>query len=345
MFKYILLSILIAVFLNSKIVHAQQTSDDMIEIGKPKLFDVKVNDAQVAFRYRFQQGDSGAATWNSIQDKVLLDITMKFYGDRVKINMQGMTGSGFDGSWANPGVGPQDANFPFNLRRLSLSLGVATGVEVTAGSMAPEYGAGSEDSYLDNDGYIMGYRAKAKIENGELVVTGGFVGDFKEPNVFKRFDRMDDFNFVQAVYTRAIGEVIRASVEYDHIDKGDYARAAIKIDLGQWTNLLDSVVFEDMVGMSSDQGINVFATKLTKRFAKAVAGKDLVVDARYLYRTDGIDLPIGDKVFVGQSLRFTTTIPNIYSWKKIKLGMYADFIQSLDDFDRIRAELGLALKF
>ena len=156
---------------------------------------------------------------------------------------------------------------------------------------------------------------------------------------------MDDFNFVQAVYTRAIGEVIRASVEYDHIDKGDYARAAIKIDLGQWTNLLDSVVFEDMVGMSSDQGINVFATKLTKRFAKAVAGKDLVVDARYLYRTDGIDLPIGDKVFVGQSLRFTTTIPNIYSWKKIKLGMYADFIQSLDDFDRIRAELGLALKF
>ena len=211
--------------------------------------------------------------------------------------------------------------------------------------MVPEYGAGTENTTFDNDGYIMGYRAAVSIEKGELVVTGGFVGDLKKPDVFARFNRMDDFNFLQAVYTRAIGDTVKASLDYDYLDGGNYARGAIKVDLKKWTKLLDAVLFEDMIGTKDSDISQVFATKLSKRFKNVFGEKGISIDASYVYRTDDFNVPIGDKIYKGQQVRFQCALTDVYKTKTSTLTLFTDYIQSLSDLDLVRFETGLTYKF
>src|SRR5690606_12122643 len=124
----------------------------------------------------------------------------------------------------------------------------------------------------------------------------GFVGDFEEPSVFQRVDRLDQFNYFQAVLTRSIGELIQGSLEYSSIDEDDFVRGALKLDLSEWTSLLDALVLEDMTSIDRSDALNVFAAKLQSRF-RIVGEQDLKLDASYTHRTEGIEFPLGDKVF------------------------------------------------
>lgn len=74
-------------------------------------------------------------------------------------------------------------------------------------------------------------------------------------------------------------------------------------------------------------------------------GKDVQVDAYYIYKSDHLDFITADKTFKGRQVRVTLTLPELYKMKHSKLILFADYVQSLDDFDLRRAEAGLTYKF
>lgn len=321
--------------------------DDMIEVSsQPKPVTVTLVDGRTAVRYLLNQNSSGVATINTMQDLIVFDVIIHFFKDKARLELQGGTGGSFAISWDNSGIGtPDKIAKDFNLRRVALTVSATKQIDLTVGSMAPEYGAGTENTTFDNDAYIMGYRAKAKIVGGTLVVTGGFVGDYKNPNVFNRFERMDDFNFVQAMYTRAIADAIQGSIEYNRLDNVDFVRGAVKFDLKKWTGILDAVIFEDMASLNSDIAQNTFSAKLTKRFKELFFGQDIQFDAYYVYKSEQFDILTSDRMLKGRQVRFVMTLPDLLKTKKTKLVMFVEYVQSLDDLDMKRAEAGLVYKF
>jgi hypothetical protein len=158
---------------------------------------------------------------------------------------------------------------------------------------------------------------------------------------------MDEFNYLQAILTHSIGEIVKASLDYTYLDGRSFARGAVQFDVSRWTTLIDSIVVEDMVELTSmgKDTANVVAARLLKRFKDLFAGRDLVTSIAYTYRTDAMDLRIGDKVFDGHGVRTTITVPDIVETGRMKLGIYADYVQSFSELDRVRAELGLILRF
>lgn len=321
----------------------------MIEIGSGDApIEIRMNDGRFQTRYRLQTDNDGTVKTNAIEHQILLDVTVSFFKDKVRLDFEGQNGSSFTGGWGSTGIGTGDPNLAFYMRRLSLTLSPKSGLDFTAGSMKPEWGVGSENSSLDADGYVMGYRSRVALGDGYLSVTTGYVGDLKDPNVFNRLNRLDDFNYLQAIITHSIGEIVRGSLEYTQLAGENFARGALKFDVSKWTSFLDSITVEDTVHVSAENPGNVLATKLSKRFKDVFAGRDLATSLTYIYRTEkGFEvMPLGDKAWDGHSMRVNVAVPNMVGFKNgTQLGAFLDFIQSFSDFDKFRVELGLALKF
>jgi hypothetical protein len=311
--------------------------------------EIKLNGGEIITRYQLSTNDGGDIVNNTDQERVVFDVTVSFFKGKVRFDFTGTSGSTFAGSFGSTGLGSSDPNLAFYLRRLSMTLTPKSGLELSLGSLTPEFGAGTENSYLDADGYIMGYRARASILKGQLVVTGGYLGDFKDPSVFNRLDRLDDFNYLQIVLTQTIGELVRASLEYNQIDGQNYARGALNFDVSKWAKFLDSILTEDMIRLSSENPANLLAVTLSKRFKDvfggALPGRDLQTSLTYAFMTENLDLPIGDHVFEGHSVRLRLAIPNLVKFGSTSLGLFTDYTQSFSDFDHFRAEAGLILKF
>jgi hypothetical protein len=307
----------------------------------------RLNDGSLQLRYRLQTNASGEVTHETLQGKALFDVTIAFFGDRVRLDLQAGTGDTFDGSWSHLGAGgTHERQIDFHLRRISLAYDIHSRLQVALGSFGPRYGAGSEGSYFDSDGYITGYRAQVKIEGGDLVVTAGFVGDYGHPSVGGHLGRMDELNYLQAVLTRRIGGIVHASVDYTRLAGEDYARGAVSLDLSSWTELLDSVTVEGMSGLGREERGRVLATKLSKKFAELLGDRDLQASVVYSHRSDDLDLLLGDKIWKGHTVRATFLVP-----RSLRLGDHAtldagvDVVQSLTDLERLRTEFYMSLRF
>ncbi len=328
---------------SSNLIEFENEADHRAEYAAPVT--IRLNDGQLVTRYRYQTDGVGGVAHNTVQDRILFDVSVLFFDGKVRLDIEGSTGTTFDGSFNGTGLGTGDPVVAAYLRRLSIALSPLSGLELSLGSMAPVYGAGTENSSFDADAYIVGYRAKVALDKGDIVVTTGYVGDFENPNVFDRFTRMDEANYLQLIITRSIGDLVKTSLEYSILDGEDYARGAVKIDVSKWVSFVDAVTFEDMTRLDQDDLATVFAARISKRFAGLVKGRDLNVDLSYVYRSDEMDLKIGDKVFLGHQVRATLACPNVAKIGPAKLGIYIDVIESLSDFDLFRGETGLMLKF
>ncbi len=323
--------------------------------------DIKLNNGELTSRYKFITDKNGKATASQLESKVVLDVTVLILKDgRIKLNFLGQTGSAFRSGYSSLPVGPTGKeDFDFNLRRLSITFAPFAGMnialqdlELTAGSFGSEKGAGSEDTYFDDDGYIMGYRAKVGIgKGGYLSVTGGYVGDFNKPNVFSRLERMGEFNYLQALINHSIGAIAVASFDYTYWEKSNYIRGAIKLDLTKWTKFIDSLVVEDLLRVNSanksDQEMaHVFAIKLAKKFKAALpGGRDLALTLAYIYNDKSMNFPIGDRSFVGSQMKFSVTVPNLATFSWGRLALFMHYLQSIDNWEQYRLEVGMSLIF
>lgn len=327
---------------------------------RESLFSYKINDLSVATRYRIQQNAAGDLSNNQLQLRLNMDVNLLFFKDHVQIDFQGATGQTFGSLWSSTGIGDHANDFEFNFRRLALTLKPSDHFEFKTGSMAPVFGAGTDNTYIDADGYIMGYRARIKYEPTEIVVTGGYLGDYAQPNVFHRFNELDDVTYFQVLLQQRLSEIVKASIDYSYFGKSDdiyqpmnMARGAVMLNLSQWTPIVDLVTTEYSHGFhpGAEHDLNLFALESIKKLKKveALGNRDVVIGLNYLYHSDNlkdIPFPIEDKGFKGSSYRINFSLLNLLNdagpgrWSAT-----LDWLQSLTDCKQWRCEVALGWKF
>jgi hypothetical protein len=178
---------------------------------------------------------------------------------RYNVSTLASTGSSFPSSWNNTGGGWGDYQGPFNIKQLFFTAEPVDGLQVAIGGLHLNRGEMAENITYDNDAFIVGERVTYRPANSRLTqvsVTAGFFGasDYAEVNVFKRFDRMNEFNYGQALVAFALHPRVAASVEYTYEDGRDIFRQGVNVRMPSSVKLLTLVKLEAYQRTSDDDG-------------------------------------------------------------------------------------------
>lgn len=178
---------------------------------------------------------------------------------RYSVGTLASTGSTFPSSWNNTGAGVGAFSGPFNIKQLFLSAAPVKGLEFQAGGLYVNRGEMAEHITYDNDAYIVGERVTYRPEGKRLTqvsLTAGFFGgtDYGEVNVFKRFDRMDDFNYGQVLVGFSLHPRVAASVEYTYEDGRDIFRQGVNVRMPDTVKALTLLKFEAYQRPSGEDG-------------------------------------------------------------------------------------------
>lgn len=330
----------------------------VVEDQPKKPYDL--HDLSVTTRYRMQS-DRDAENTQRLQLKINLDMSLLFFKEKVQVNFQGGTGARFGSAWSDTGIGDADRDLDLALRRLSVTFEPADVFGVEIGSMAPLAGVGTDNTSLDSDGWITGYRARVTISDAEITMTGGYLGDFSQPNVFARLDRMDELNYFQVQLQNKLSEILSASLDYQYFgeepdgptEDSSLIRGAIKLDVAKWTTLLDSLKGEYGLGLGEQESdsYGLFAVTGQKNFSsvESLGGRPAKISVSYLHRTDDVaelPIPIEDKGFAGSSYRLQASILDLFNGRgRGKWSTKVDWTQSLEDCDEWRCEVSLGWEF
>ena len=344
-------SVILGAFAASLMVLSSAHADVGASTAAPtdnRFVDLQSIDGSLVTRYQYQTDANGHTIVDDLQYKVDLNVNIGFFNDRVMLNIEGQTGDSFGNSY-DPLNGP-NASTAFNVKWLTLSSKIGKGVELMVGSMRPELGEGSDATYMNQDGYIMGYRAKVSMVNGSIVVTGGYVGNQNDPSVFDRMGQFGDSNYLQVVLNHSIGEIIKASLDYTRLGDNSYGRAAVKVDVSRWASFVDSITLEDLFSMHQSGGGNAasaYAVTLSKKFQNALGGNDVNVALAYLYSANSSDFgyAMSEDIMDGRSVRLRIGVPILNADHSSRFEVYVQVQQSLDNGDQRRVELGGIWKF
>jgi hypothetical protein len=191
---------------------------------------------------------------------------------RYSIGTMASTGSSFPSSWNNTGGGLGTVTHPFNLKQLFLSAEPIRGLELQTGGLFMNRGELGEHVTYDNDAYIVGERVTYRPRQQrvtQIAVTGGYFGDYNEVNVFKRLDRMDEFNYGQALVAFAVHPRVAASIDYTYEDGRDIVREGVNVRMPASVKLLTAMRFEayQRVSEPNGQGFNVSGDMRWKKFS------------------------------------------------------------------------------
>jgi hypothetical protein len=238
-------------------------------------------------RYRYIESSAGETVANQLQHKQAFKGALKLdAAGRYTIQSTLATGNTFTGSWDPTGVGTGEPRWDFRVRRLYGEAIPFSSVEIAAGSFDVLRGETTEIIGYDNDAYIEGYRATVKrpalLYVDELSVTTAFVGDFNEPNVFERFDRMGEHNYSQVLATKRLTlgkdrgrrtrdegrrnqgrkDEIALSADWSALDGVDTLRQGVHLTSAA-LRVVDGVRFEHYWRISGDRayGFAVFADR------------------------------------------------------------------------------------
>lgn len=191
---------------------------------------------------------------------------------RYSIGTLASTGSAFPSSWNNTGGGIGDFTHPFNVKQLFLSAEPVKGLELQAGGLFMTRGELGEHITYDNDAYIVGERVSYQPAGKRLTqisVTAGYFGDYGEVNVFRRLDRMNEFNYGQALIAIALHPQVSASVDYTYENGRDIMREGVNVRLPTSVKLLTAVRLETYQRLSDREGygFNASADARWKKFS------------------------------------------------------------------------------
>jgi len=196
------------------------------------LQHIKFLSADSYSRFRYMDKAEHKVTDRDLQYKVSTVVKIDLIGDGTTyLQGRGESGRSFTSSFDYSGVGMNKAYWSFNLKSLYAGQKIGQHLEAQAGGIDYDWGAGTEATYADYDAWLEGYRLRYS-GTGEgwmpnrVGVTVGYVGDFIQPNVFARFHRMTDENYIQALAYKKLG-TRDVSAEFDSIDSIRYARAAL----------------------------------------------------------------------------------------------------------------------
>lgn len=184
------------------------------------------------------------------------------------------TGATFPSSWNNTGAALGDYQGPFNVKQLFFSAEPVTGLQVEVGGLHLNRGELAEHITYDNDAYIVGERVTyrpVKKRISQVSVTAGYFGgnDYNEVNVFKRLERMDQFNYGQALVAFSVHPRVTASVEYTYEDGRDIYREGLNVRVPSSVKPLTALKFETYQRRAGENGygFNVSGDFRHKRYS------------------------------------------------------------------------------
>jgi hypothetical protein len=201
---------------------------------------------QVA-RFNYMDRGPGRVTDRDVQYRVRARVEFELAGEGTTyLRIRTETGRGFDNSWDNTGLGKDQGQWNFNVKSFALGQKLGSHVELQAGGIEWDEGAGSQRAYASGDGHLVGYRVLLDPAAQPWVVdkfslTMAYAGDFNEPSVFSRF-HMGKMNYVQALAEKKLGTHVAGSAEVDSIRNIWFARQAV-----HWERLRNPLVDEVMV--------------------------------------------------------------------------------------------------
>lgn len=211
-----------------------------------RWLDVQSVHAGMRFRWFKDSNErllSSTLQWQSqLRGRFLFD-----KAGRYSIGTMASSGSTFPSSWNNTGGGIGTEAHPFNVKQLFFAAEPIKGLEFQTGGLFMNRGEMAEHITYDSDAYIVGERltyrpAKGRIS--QVSVTAGYFGDYREVNVFKRLDRMDEFNYGQALVGFTLHPRVAATVEFTHEDGRDIFREGVNVRMPSSVKLLTALRFE-----------------------------------------------------------------------------------------------------
>jgi hypothetical protein len=199
---------------------------------------VDIDTASLQARYRYLETSQHVVTTRQVQDHVSLKARLKLDA-KGRYSVTGMAGTGptLTAAWNDTGIGTGDLVHAFAVKQLFLAAAPVVGLELSYGGLVPVRGESTEITSYDNDAYLVGQRVSVKRPEAlfvdEISVTAAFLGDTGTPNVFRRFDRLDEVNYVQALASKRLAPWLRASADVTRVSSVSTVRAAAAITLSR----------------------------------------------------------------------------------------------------------------
>lgn len=213
--------------------------------------------AEGVTRFLYIDQGAGKVTNRALQYRISTRVQVNVTGNGTTyLQARGESGPNFILSYANTGIGLNKGLWQFNLKSLFLGQKIGDHLEAQAGGIEYDWGAGTEATYADNDGWLEGYRLRyTGAGHGflpdKISATVGYVGDFLQPNAFARLYRMGDENYVQILASKKLGTNRELSAEFDSLQSIRYSREAM-----HWRKLhlflADEISIEALTRASDD---------------------------------------------------------------------------------------------
>ncbi len=208
---------------------APQTSQDPPPPAIRRWVDVQ--HVHLSSRFRWVESNTGRITSSTLQYQPQIRLRVLLDRDaRYTVHVGAFSGNQFVSGWNNTGGGIGLFNGDFNIKQLFVAAEPVKGLEFQVGGLYLLRGENTEVTSYDNDAYIVGERVSVRPAQGrwsQLAVTVGHIGDFRTPNVFERFDRMDEINYGQALVGFRLSPQVNVSADYTFEDGRDILREGI----------------------------------------------------------------------------------------------------------------------
>lgn len=239
-------------------------------------------------RFRWYKNSAGRLVSSTLQWQPQARARFLFdKGAKYSLNAFASSGATFTSSWNNTGGGIGDFAHPWGVKQFFLQAEPVKGLELQAGGLHMNRGEMAEHITYDSDAYIVGERVTLRPSKGritQVAITAGYFGDFREPNVFTRLDRMSEFNFGHALVGFKVSERVAASVDYTSEADRDTVREGVNIRMPASVKILALLKLESYQRLSSDlddggAGFNASADLRWKRLS--VTGGVMSVDRDY----------------------------------------------------------------
>jgi hypothetical protein len=234
---------------------------------------VDVQQLSFGGRFRWFENSSDRLISSTLQYQPQIRARFLFdKGAKYSLNGFASPGQTFVSSWNNTGGGIGTFSGVFNVKQLFVQAQPVKSLELQVGGLYFNRGELVENITYDNDTYLEGERVTFRPAAGwlkQVAVTTGYFGDFREPNVFKRFERMDEWNYGQALVGFGLGSRATGSVDYTYEDGRDIWREGINVRLPASVKLFTMLKFEayQRVATLDGNGFNASADARWKRLA------------------------------------------------------------------------------
>ncbi len=228
---------------------------------------------QVATRNKFSQDDLNGSrvVISSLQYQAQIQGSLRIDSrGRYSIAAALGTGSRFNSGWNRTGIGNGAHAYDFHARQLSLDVRLKPWLEISTGGLGFVRNNSTDITSYNNNGYLTGHRISIRKPEqlffDEVHLLAGYLGDFNDPSVFSRLDRMGHFNYYFLGFKKNLSPHISLSVDStQHADR-QTLRQAVRIQV-PGSRFFQEMTFEQYERYHPDTAYG-FAWHLDHRFTR-----------------------------------------------------------------------------